>query len=372
MRFIITFLLAIQLSAREYKAANDTQLRALVGKLKAGDTVILSGVNYRAGITFSNISGTADKPVIIKGTDKTVFAKGRSGIHLVNCRHFILENITVKDIAINGINIDDGGSQKNPPVGIILKNVKVFNVGPKGNFDGIKMSGLKNFTLINCTVSGWGGSAVDMVGCHDGIVRECRFIGKDGFSQSTGIQMKGGSSGVKIIKCFFDNAGQRAINAGGSTGLEWFRPKGADYEAKDLDIAGNIFKGSMASIAWATSKNCSVHHNTFIKQDKWILRILQETKDPHFIKCQTGRFENNVVVFDRKVRTFVNVGAGTKPETFIFKNNLWFDSEGKRKPSLPTKESGGTYNQDPQLDNSFKVKNPALKSKYGADAYEEN
>ena len=261
MRFILFSLFILSVQAKEYTANDTSQIRIIANKLKAGDTVKLTAQVYKAGLTLSNLQGTSSKPIIIDGQNKAVFQKGKSGIHLVDCHHVILKNLTVKDISINGINIDDGGTQETPPEGIILDNVTVLNVGPKGNFDCVKLSGLNKFIIKNCTISGWGGSAIDMVGCHNGLIENNRLIGKSGFSQSSGIQIKGGSFGTKVFNNFFDNAGSRAINLGGSTGLEWFRPKGANFEAKDIEVAGNIFKGSESFIAFVTCTNGYVHHN---------------------------------------------------------------------------------------------------------------
>ena len=370
MKYIITFiclLYLITISAKEYQAANSDELNKLAPKLKAGDTLLLTGKTYKGGIQLKNLMGTKVKPIIIKGKDNPVFSGGTQAMHLVDCHYIQLINFTIKGFPVNGINIDDGATPDTPPVGIVLDKIRVLDTGPKGNFDGIKLSGLYGFTIRNCYISGWGGSAIDMVGCHNGLITNNKIIGKDGFSQSTGIQAKGGTADVKINNCYFIKAGARAINLGGSTGLPYFRPKGANFEAKDIEIHNNIFQGGQAFIAYVTSQNGYVHHNTFIKPDKWVLRVLQETKDKHFIQCKEGRFEWNLIVLDKNTRTIVNVGDGTDINSFTFKSNAWFDSDGKRTPKLPVKETDGIYNIDPLLDKEFKVKNKLLQ-KYGARA----
>ncbi|MFT5468643.1 MAG: hypothetical protein ACI8UO_003754 [Verrucomicrobiales bacterium] len=103
----------------------------------------------------------------------------------------------------------------------------IEDIGPRGNHDALKLSGLSDFVVRNCTFAGWGGSAIDMVGCHNGLIDNCTFTGKDGFSQDNGVQMKGGSSKIRVTRSWFEHAGQRAINLGGSTGLPYFRPKDA-------------------------------------------------------------------------------------------------------------------------------------------------
>src|SRR5436190_1322696 len=81
-------------------------------------------------------------------------------------------------------------------------------------------------------ISGWGGQAIDFVGCWDSIISACKITGKKGFSQHTGPQFKGGCRNITIEKCVLKDVGERPIHAGGSTGLDYFRPHGAKYEAK--------------------------------------------------------------------------------------------------------------------------------------------
>ena len=103
-----------------------------------------------------------------------------------------------------------------------------------------------------------------------------------------------------------------------------------------------------------------------------MVRILQEQGGDKFKPCAGGVFERNLVVFNAKVRTFVNVGPNTAPKSFVFRENAWFEVGGKRKPRLPVAEKGGVYGVDPGLDKpgtaEMKATEPRLKG-YGADAY---
>jgi hypothetical protein len=80
--------------------------------------------------------------------------------------------------------------------------------------------------------------------------------------------------------------------------------------------------------------------------DKWIFRILQETKAEGFPPCRNVVVSNNRFVFQRaKVRDEINIGPDTAPETFQFANNRWLaeDKPEASKPKLPVAETGGTY-----------------------------
>jgi hypothetical protein len=263
-----------------------------------------------------------------------------------------MRGISVRGQRHNGINVDDGGDFDTPSHHIVLERLRVTDIGPKGNFDGIKLSGVTDFFVRRCQISGWGGQAIDMVGCHRGVIENCVFRGKDGFSQTTGPQTKGGSSDVAIRRCTFLQAGDRGVNIGGSTGLPYFRPKGARYEARDVTVEGCTFVGSQAPIAFVGVDGAMVRYNTFYRPGKWIMRILQETTEPGFVACRNGTFTRNLVVFrSDEVRVAVNIGPRTQPETFRFVDNFWFvqDRPASSQPELPTQETGGVHGLDPRF-----------------------
>lgn len=136
--------------------------------------------------------------------------------------------------------------------------------------------------------------------------------------------------------------------------LDAFRPELRDtlaqlLYARDLEVAGNVFIGSLAPIAFVTSTDCRVHHNTIIRPEKWVLRILQEQPTDRFRPCRRGRFDHNLVVLDRRVRTVVNIGPNAVPGTFSFTGNAWFFEDRSRRPNLPVRESDGVYQVDPLL-----------------------
>jgi hypothetical protein len=50
------------------------------------------------------------------------------------------------------------------------------------------------------------------------------------------------------------------------------------------------------------------------------------------------------------IRSDVNVGGGTAPETFVFEGNRWFaeDRPEASRPRLPVAEKEGVYGTDPR------------------------
>jgi hypothetical protein len=162
------------------------------------------------------------------------------------------------------------------------------------------------------------------------------------------VQTKGGSSDIVIQRCRFENAGGRAVNAGGSTGSDYFRPRDATYEAKDITVEDCQFIGGASAIAFVGVDGALVRHNTIYRPRRWAIRILQENNDPRLVASRNGQFRNNVVAFRAgELRTVVNIGDNTAPQTFAFADNvrccLDRPADTRRLVELPVAESGGQY-----------------------------
>jgi hypothetical protein len=340
--------------AGEVTVNSTDALRSAISRATPGTTILIAPGMYSGGLHFRNVAGNARARITIKGADPDdppVFQGGSQAMHLSDCNYVTLANFIVDGCSINGLNCDDGGSISTPMHHLFIENVTIKNIGPRGNHDGLKMSGVDQFIIRGCRFVGWGGSGIDMVGCHRGVVEDSYFHGREGFSNLEAIQMKGGCADNLVQDCFFDRAGDRGLNLGGGTGLPYFRPGAGDYEATRLLVAGNRFYGGQAPVAWPTASHNYVVQNTIVLPEKWIGRILQETRDPQFKPSHDGVFAKNLVTFDQRVGRpeFINIGPGTAPETWRFIGNAWIDIEGNRAPRLPCTEIDSVHQVDPKL-----------------------
>lgn len=344
MRFLLLLPLISSGLAATIEVKTPDELKAAIGKLKAGDVLKIGPGEYPGGNSVSGLEKLTVEALDPKSPP--LFKGGTNAWQFSRCTGLKLRHLHCRGQSGNGFNIDDGGKLDQPVRGVVLEDLRVEDVGPKGNFDGIKCSGLQDLRIERCEISGWGGQAIDFVGCSDAVIRECKITGKEGFSQHTGPQFKGGSRNVTIEKCVFKNAGERPIHAGGSTGLDYFRPPGAKYEAKDIIIRGNTIEGGTCACAFTGVDGAEFSGNTILYPDKWIFRILQETRVEGFAPCRNVKVTGNTITFRRaQVGTEINIGDGTSPETFSFEKNHWFaeDKPAASKPKLPVEEKDGMY-----------------------------
>jgi hypothetical protein len=348
LSIVAWFFAANAVFAGEIIVRSTNELRAALRNLKAGDVLKIAPGEYASG---HHVSGVARLTVeALDPKNPPSFTGGKGGWHFSRCPDLTLRHIKISGQSINGLNLDDGGKLGEPVTGITIENIEVSDIGPTGNYDGIKCSGLVKLTIRGCTITGWGGQGIDFVGCHQSLITGCRFIGKEGFSASAGIQLKGGTSDVIVEKCVFTNSGERPLNIGGSTGLEFFRPQGAKHEAARIVVRDNVIEGGPCSAAFVGVDGAEFSGNTIRYPEKWIFRILQETKEPGFVPCRNVVIKNNRIIFRRsQVRADINIGPGAAPETFRFDGNHWFaeDRHEASKPQLPVEESGGVYGIKP-------------------------
>jgi hypothetical protein len=357
---LVAFHSAQMLSQKVIVVGSSGELRSSILNAKPGTKILLKPGEYEGGLFFQNVKGEPNNPIVISASDPTkppVIKGGGECLHFSEVAYLEIHNLVLVGARYNGLNIDDGGSFDTPSHHIVLKNLQVRYIGPTGNCDGIKLSGVTNFRVENCTIERWGdgGQGIDMVGCHDGIISNCtlRFEDDKGF----GIQAKGGSSNIRIVRCRLEHAGSRAIQLGGSTGLQFFQPPlkaGQEHaEARNLTVEGCTIIGSTGAIAFVGVDGAIVRFNTIYRPKRWAIRILQETREEGFVPCRNGVFTDNLIVFrsDEWAEGGVNIGPFTAPQTFTFARNWWFclDKPEQSRPNLPVPEKDGVYGIDPKL-----------------------
>jgi len=337
--------------------------RAVQG-LQAGDAIRLLPGNYSGGTYLQDMLGNSNAPIWLGGVPgraRPIISGGSEALHVSRARYLVVENLEITGVSANGVNCDDGGDYANTNAtrSIVFRNLHFHDMGTGGNNDGLKLSGANDYHVLDCTFErlSAGGSAIDQVGCHGGLVAHCTFMDAGG----NAIQCKGGSEDIEIRANRIVNGGGRAINIGGSTGFEFFRPplsrSRPNVEARNIRVLANLFQGSDAPVAFVGTEDSLVANNTIVVPARWVLRILQETVTSGgytFRPSGNNRFVNNLVYFDRsRISTFVNVGAGTDAASFRFSNNLWyaFDQPGRSQPALPAPETAGRYGVNPLLRN---------------------
>ncbi len=356
--FLSLVIVACPVGATDLVVTNDAELDAALSSAQPGDRVLLSpdgvfqGGLFRSGLTGVTLtSQDPSRPATITG--------GTTNLQLSDVTDVTISHLIFDGAAVNGINIDDGGSFDTPSTGIGIDSVTVQNLAGGGNHDSIKLSGVTGFRIersVITTPNSASGSAIDMVGSHHGVIANNR-IEYPNSGGGSGIRPKGGSKDIRIVANRLDLGQGRPIQFGGSTGPEFFRflPGEGGYEADDITAIGNIVTGGDNSASFVNIDGGTFAFNYFQDPANWVLRILNENSgSPTIVDTQNGSFRNNAVVYNDALRRIVNIGPETLPETLDFAGNAWFNSDGgpadQAALQLPSVETGGTYGVDIRQD----------------------
>jgi hypothetical protein len=319
---------------------------------KPGDTVLIHPGSYSGGQWIVGIRGTPEKVITIRAADPTsppVISGGLAGWQFSACSHLVIEDIVFEHQSDNGLNIDDQGQYLSgnmfAATGIRLNRIVVRDLNAEDNNDGIKLSGLRDFSVSDCRVSNWGrmGCGIDMVACTDGKI--VGVIADGCYRGGWGIQAKGGSQDLLIQDCQVVNVTQRGIQVGGITAPGSFREKGAKWEANRIQIESCDVYGGDASIAIIHAMDVSIRSCRWIHPKKWFFRFLNENNTFGFQSSRNVLIQENLfVATGASFIGPVNSGIAWDPTSIRFEDNIWYHesvSKWDLRQGLPSGELRG-------------------------------
>jgi hypothetical protein len=331
-----------------------------------GTAIRVHAGTYAGGAYIDDLAGADGAPIWIGGAPgeaRPVFDGGGEAMHLSRARYVVVHDLEVRNMTANGINCDDGGDVGNPDAShhIVFRNLFIHTIGSGGNQDCLKLSGINDYFVLDSEMTVCGGngsgSAIDHVGCHRGVIARNHIHDLTG----NGIQCKGGSEDIDIRWNRLIEAGFRAVNMGGSTGFEFFRPplsmSSPNAEARDIRVLANVIVGGDASAAFVGCVDCEFAANTVVNPHNWFFRILQETVSGGgytFLPASNGVVRSNLLYFARGDLSGedINIGGNTDPGSFTLDSNLWYahDNPGASAPATPpVTETGAVIGEDPGL-----------------------
>lgn len=145
--------------------------------------MLLAPGDYPGGFSFRDLQGEPNRPILIASEDASLPTRlvgGGTALQFSGVTYLELRDLVLTGTKANGIDIDDQGSYEKKSHHLVLRRLTVTDVGPEGNRDGIKLSGVDDFLIEGCRVSEWGSerSGADMVGCRRGVLEGNYFGGR--------------------------------------------------------------------------------------------------------------------------------------------------------------------------------------------------
>ncbi len=130
-----------------------------VSAAKPGDPILVAPGDYGNTFHFRGVRGMAKEPIVIAAADPAKpprFIGKAAPLHFASPSYLELRDLVISGSSGNGLNIDDGGDPDKPAHHITLRHLHIHDIGPRGNLVSIKLSGVDDFVVKNCTVERWG------------------------------------------------------------------------------------------------------------------------------------------------------------------------------------------------------------------------
>lgn len=314
--------------AAEIVVSTSAQLSQAAREARPGDRIAVAPGGYPGVVIHAR--GTRALPIVIEPLDLASPPVFSGMIYAPSCSWVKFKGLIIRigdDTLANGINADDSASGI-PAQGLAFYHVR-FEVQ---NGSGLKLAGVDEFSVRECTFSSWSQTGLDLVGCHRGLIENCRFDTSRGVYH--GIQIKGGSSDILVRGCRFEGPAERWINIGGGTDADLFRPHDADYEAARVNVESNSIYGGQSAIAFDAAIDSAARMNILAEQQQFVFRILNSARSrAGFRGCRDGIIERNLVSYrSDRIEGVFNLGYGAAWSSFRLAGNVWRDLLGLRTP----------------------------------------
>jgi hypothetical protein len=155
---ICTAILRPQSVAATEFSAEPSNYRAVLSKLRAGDTMVLAPGTYTGGLPISDISGTTAQPITVRGPDdqSAIFAANDccNTVQLNTVSHLVIRNLTLDGSGTNGA---FGVDSRGPCHDITIENLRIVNYGAGQQVVGISTKGPAwNWVIRHNTIVGAG------------------------------------------------------------------------------------------------------------------------------------------------------------------------------------------------------------------------
>ncbi len=364
------------LAQRQHLISPGGDWQQLASRIRPGDEIILMPGRHRPA-AFESLVGTPDQPIVIRSVDPARPAEivaEREAIRITRASHLVIRDLIITGGTISGITI--GSSDYNPQqpdVNIQIRNVRITRIGPRGQRHAIALMNINHITIEQCSIEGWGGSAVELVACEDAVIEDCRFVGLEEHSQFNGVRVRAGSMRVSIDGCHFERAGERAICVGGASDLNEFRrppakdaKPGTHFEAVNVQVNRCLIISSPCAVAFVNSDNGVVRRSTIVRPRDCAVAVLSEQTDPRFNPGQSNVFGQNLITWQKgENRRMVVLDEAAAPNGLYVEANLWWSPElaqqREKLDSIPGRIMAPQVTDlDPELNEDYRPMNAAV------------
>lgn len=294
--------------------ANPASYRSVLASLNPGDTMALASGTYTSGLPITGVSGTAARPIVIRGPDdqSAVFKADDccNTVQLQDVSYLEIRNLTLDGAGTTGsFGVDSRGACHD----ITVENLKIVNYGADQQVVGISTKGPAwNWTIRHNTIIGAGtglylGNSDGSAPFVNGVIEYNLVADTVGYNMQikhqlarpTGIGMPAGDS-LTIIR---HNVWSKQNNAAGGANarpnvLVGHFPLAGTGANDRYEVYGNFFYQNPVEALFQGEGNIALHDNVFVNATGSAINIAPHNDRPRAVTV----YHNTVVASGDGIR----------------------------------------------------------------------
>ena len=301
-----------------------------------GDEIILMPGTHRAG-TLKGLQGEPGRPIVIRSLqpEKPSVIEGEGyGIRLLDPRHVTVRDLVIRSARVHAVEIN-GGAAAEDVAGVLLERIRIEHPVEAGERHAVVLRHIDGVSISQCTIEGWSGSAIEIIGAREVTVETSRFRGRESGGELSGVRIRGSSEDVHVTGSRFERCGDQAVSIGGSSAIEDVRSVPTTdtestplYEASRIEVSDCVMVDGRSAVAFinctdAVVRNCAVH-----RPRRVVLSVRREQVDPRFGDATGCQFEQNLIRWEPGDITSLGHGGGdVSLEGLTLGENLWWTAD---------------------------------------------
>jgi len=307
------------------------QLESRVGP---GDEIILMpGTHHFA--TLRGLRGEAKRPIVIRSLqpEKPSVIEGEGyGIQLLAPHHVVIRDVVIRNARIHAIEVDGTTNDDAPTGHVRIEQVRIEHAVEPGERHAVMLRHIDDVRMSRCTIDGWSGSGIEIVGATDVEIVSSRFRGRESGGELSGVRMRAGSADVRVLSCRFERSGDQAVCIGGASKIEDLRSapptdaeSGTLYEASRIEVGDCVMVDGRSVVAFISCDQAIVRNCTARRPRRVVLSVRHEQTDPRFGHASRCRFTDNLITWESgDITALGHAGANAAFDGLELGENLWW------------------------------------------------
>jgi hypothetical protein len=290
--------------------ANPSNYRSLLSSLNPGDTLVLAPGTYTRGLPLSNVAGTAQQPIVVRGPDdrSAVFSADDccNTVQLESVAFVQIRNLTLDGAGTNGpFGVDARGTTRD----VTIENLRIVNYGADQQNVGISTKGpawnwvVRYNIIVGAGTGMYFGNSDGTAPFVNGLIEHNVVLDTLGYNvqikhqqpRPTNVGLPTGDSRTIIRHNVFSKSGNSAIGAMARPNLlvGHFPLSGVGSNDR-YEIYGNFFYNNPTEALFQGEGNVALYDNLFVNPLNDAVNIQAQNDRPRSVTV----FHNTVVARD--------------------------------------------------------------------------